>query len=231
MDKLTRPNEATLSTDLRQAAEDARQYVRDSVPASTKRAYATDWATFSEWCRQHKLANLPADPKTVALFAADRAKAVRPATIRRALAAIGKVHRVSGHPSPCALEPVPSTIKGIERTHGAAVRGKAPANLAAVETMLTAFPPTTLDGIRNRAMLLVGFAGAFRRAELVALVVSDLAWSDDGVVVTVRQSKTDQRGQGMTKAIPFVSGASARRRPSRRGWWRAVSRTGRCSGR
>lgn len=204
-DKLTLPDAPTgLSTALQQVAEDAREYVRESIPASTKRAYTTDWATFSEWCRQHRLAALPALPSTVALFAADRAKEVRPSTIRRALAAIAKMHKVSGHASPCASEPVPSTIKGIERTHGAMVHGKAPADLSAVERMLEAFPPTTLDGLRNRALLLVGFAGAFRRSELVAVEVSDLAWSDEGVVITVRHSKTDQRGVGLQKPIPFV---------------------------
>jgi site-specific recombinase XerD len=204
-DKLTLSGNPTgLSTELRQVAEDAREYVRESIPASTKRAYTTDWATFSEWCRQHRLPALPAAPSTVALFAADRAKAVRPTTIRRALAAIAKMHKVSGHASPCASEPVPSTIKGIERTHGANVQGKAPADLSAVEKMLTAYPPTTLDGLRNRALLLIGFAGAFRRGELVAIEVRDLEWSDKGVVITVRHSKTDQRGVGLQKPIPFV---------------------------
>lgn len=205
-DKLTlADNPTSLSPALQQVAEDAREYVRESIPESTKRAYTTDWATFSEWCRQHRLPALPASPSTVALFAADRAKEVRPSTIRRALAAIAKMHKVSGHASPCASEPVPATIKGIERSHGSMVRGKAPADLSVVEKLLVAYPPTTLDGLRNRALLLVGFAGAFRRSELVALDVSDLAWSAEGVVITIRQSKTDQRGEGMTKPIPFVT--------------------------
>jgi site-specific recombinase XerD len=207
MDKLTRRGktpETAIAPSLRQAAEEAREYVRESVPASTKRAYTADWATFSEWCRRNKVPNLPAAPQVVAAFIADRAKDVRPSTLRRALAAIAKMHKVAGHPSPCASEPVPATIKGIERTHGSAVHGKAPADLAAVERMVQAFPPTTIDGLRNRALLLVGFAGAFRRSELVALVVDDLDWSDEGVVITVQRSKTDQRGEGMTKALPFV---------------------------
>ena len=205
---LSRPQTQSISQALEATARDAREYVRDSVPASTRRAYATDWATFSEWCCVHRLPNMPAAPATVALFAAERAKSIRPSSVRRALAAIAKMHKVNGQPSPCAQEPVPSTIKGIERAHGANVIPKAPANLAVIEKLLAVFPIDALDGIRNRAILLVGFAGAFRRSELVALEARDLAWSDEGVVITLRQSKTDQRGEGMQKALPFVPGAT-----------------------
>ena len=167
MPNLTRPAPTALSTELAAVAEDAREYVRESVPASTRRAYTADWATFSEWCRQHRLPNLPASPSTVALFAADRAKSIRPSSIRRALAAIGKMHKVAGQPNPCAS-------------------------------------PNTVDHLRNRALLLVGFAGAFRRSELVAIEAGDLRWTDEGVVITVRHSKTDQRGVGLEKPLPFV---------------------------
>ena len=204
MPNLTRPAPTALSTELAAVAEDAREYVRESVPASTRRAYTADWATFSEWCRQHRLPNLPASPSTVALFAADRAKSIRPSSIRRALAAIGKMHKVAGQPNPCASEPVPATIKGIERSHGAGVVGKAPADLTIVEKLLEAYPPNTVDHLRNRALLLVGFAGAFRRSELVAIEAGDLRWTDEGVVITVRHSKTDQRGVGLEKPLPFV---------------------------
>jgi site-specific recombinase XerD len=193
-----------LSPALRQTAEETRAYVQASVPESTKRAYSNDWGAFSEFCRTHKLRNLPASPDTVALFATERAKTVRPTTIRRSMAAIAKMHSISKHPNPCALEPVPSTLKGIERMHGAMITGKAPADLSAVEKMIEAFPVTSLDGLRNRALLLIGFAGAFRRSELVALDFDDLKWSEEGVVLTVKRSKTDQKGEGHQKPIPFV---------------------------
>jgi integrase len=205
MSNLTKTGTTALSAALQQTAEEAREYVRESVPASTRRAYATDWATFSEWCRKHRQNAMPARPETVALFITERAREIRPSSIRRALAAIAKMHKVAGQQSPCAVEPVPATIKGIERTHGTRKTGKAPANLVAVEKMLTAFPPITLDGIRNRALILVGFAGAFRRSELVALTVDDLTWDDEGVVITVQKSKTDQSGEGQEKALPFVA--------------------------
>lgn len=188
------------------AAQKAAEFVRDSIPENTKRAYMADWSAFSEWCRVNRAQALPADPRVVAAFIASESSRLRPSSLRRRLASITKMHRVSGHASPCGAEPVPSTIKGIEARFGAMVAAKAPATREVVEKMVATCRTDTFDGIRNRAILLVGYAGAFRRSELVALNVEDLEWSNEGVVITVRRSKTDQRGEGKRKAIPFVPG-------------------------
>ena len=190
---------------LAQPLEEAKGFIRESVPENTRRAYAADWAVFCEWCRVRKVPSLPAAPATLAAFLADESKRAKPSTLRRRLAAIAKMHSVAGHPNPCAVEAVKATMKGIERTYGIAARGKAPATLAKVEKMVATCSPMTLDGLRARAIILLGFAGAFRRSELAALDVSDLKWSEEGVLITVRHSKTDQRGEGMQKAIPFVT--------------------------
>jgi len=195
-----------LSTELAQAAERAAEYVRSSVPANTQRAYAADWATFTEWCAVHRAQSLPADPRVIASFVADQAKTLRPSSLRRRLAAIAKMHKIKGLANPCGAEPVPSTMKGIEATHGTAVRAKAPATLSIVEKMVATCRIDSLEGIRNRAILLLGYAAAMRRSELVALNVPDLEWTHEGVILTIRRSKTDQRGEGKRKAIPFVEG-------------------------
>lgn len=201
---IKRDEPGALSTELVKAAEKAAEYVRQSIPESTKRAYATDWASFSEWCLKHRVPALPADPRVVASFLADEAGRLKPASLRRRLASIGKMHKVSGHPNPCGSEPVPSTMKGIQAQYGSMVSAKAPATQNIIERLVETCRVDTIDGIRNRAILLVGFAGAFRRSELVALEVRDLEWSDEGVILTVRRSKTDQKGEGTRKAIPFV---------------------------
>jgi site-specific recombinase XerD len=206
MSKLAKAPPPSTSIDLHRAVEEAKSYVTASVPESTQRAYRADWEAFTGWCKQHGQTPLPARPEVVAAFIAARAREVRPATLRRCLAAIGKAHKMSGHANPCGAEPVPATMKGIERTAGNAVKAKAPATLDAVERMVATLGSDHLEGIRNRAILLLGFAGAFRRSELVALDAENLAWSEQGVVITVPRSKTDQRGAGMTKPIPFVSG-------------------------
>lgn len=206
MANLTKTTTGSTELDLHRAVEQAKSYVTASVPSSTQRAYRIDWENFSGWCAQQRVPALPARPETVAAYLASRATTVRPGTLRRCLAAIAKAHKLAGLASPTTVEPVPATMKGIERTAGVATNPKAPATLDAVERLIATCPASTLEGIRNRALLLVGFAGAFRRSELVAIEVADLAWSPEGVVITVRRSKTDQRGQGMAKPIPFVTG-------------------------
>lgn len=186
--------------------EKAKEFIRDSVPENTKRAYASDWSGFCVWCEEKKVSPMPADPRTIAAFLADESDVCRPATLRRRLASIGKMHSIAGNPNPCSTEIVRATMKGIERNFGIAQASKAPATQARLEQMVNACPAMTLDGLRARAILLMGFAGAFRRSELVALNVADLKWTPEGVLVTVRRSKTDQRGEGILKAIPFVNG-------------------------
>ena len=205
--QLTKPAPSgALSTDLRQAAEKAADYARQSVPENTRRAYASDWKAFADWCEGRSVSAIPADPRVIASFIAQQADRLRPATLRRRLAAITKMHSLRGLPNPCSAEPVPATIKGIEATVGSRPVPKAPATLEVIGKLVTTCRTDTIDGIRNRAILLLGYAGAMRRSELVSLAVSDLAWKPEGVVITVRRSKTDQRGAGMSKAIPYVEG-------------------------
>jgi site-specific recombinase XerD len=198
---------ATLSVPLREAAEKAAAFVQQSVPEGTQRAYAGDWRAFTEWCALTGSSPLPADPRVVAAFIADEADTLKPASIRRRLAAIAKAHKLAGLPNPCGSEPVPSTMKGIEARLGALPDAKAPATLDVMHRLAAACPLDSLEGLRNRALLLVGYAGAFRRSELVALEVRDLTWSEAGVVALVRKSKTDQRGEGKRKALPFTRDA------------------------
>lgn len=195
-----------LSPQVLQAAEKAAEFVRQSVPEGTQRAYAHDWSHFAEWCQMARASALPADPRVIAAYIADQAEDLRPATLRRRLAAISRAHKVAGHPNPCGAEPVPTTMKGIEARYGTMPVQKAPATLDVIHQIVACCSPEDLDGLRNRALLLVGYAGAFRRSELVALEVRDLEWKPEGVVIIVRKSKTDQRGEGKRKAIPFVGG-------------------------
>lgn len=197
---------AALSPVIQKAAERAAEFVRESVPEGTQRAYRTDWAAFSEWCAIANASTLPADPHVIAAFIADQSEFLRPASLRRRLAAIARAHKVAGLPNPCGSEPVPSTMRGIEAHYGTMVVQKAPATLEVIQQLVATCSVRDLDGLRNRALLLIGYAGAFRRSELVELEVRDLLWSDAGVILLVRKSKTDQRGEGKRKAVPFVSG-------------------------
>ena len=145
---------------------------------------------------------MPANPETVALYLAARAEEKRPATLRRRLTAISKSHAAAGHPTPATLThlPVQEVLQGIRRTHGIAQVGKAPLLTADLQA-LVAHCGVSLAGLRDRSLLLLGYAGAFRRSELAALEVGDLTVDGNNLVVLLRRSKTDPGGAGRKVAI------------------------------
>lgn len=127
------------------------------------------------------------------------------ATLARRLVSIGKAHTTQGMPSPTDTELVRATLRGIRHTHGSAQRQVAPAVKEDVLAMVANLEG--VKGIRDKALLLIGFAGAFRRSELVSLTVADIEHAKQGLIVHLRRSKTDQDGRGRKVAIPFARGA------------------------
>lgn len=191
---------ATLAEALAQQAFD---YAKRSRAENTKRAYRNDWQDFVTWCAEHGLQPLPASPQTVAAYLSDRAKTHRVSTLQRRLSAISQAHKAAGYrPVSTREEPLHSVWMGIKRAKGTAQEGKAPVLTDELRAMVATLPDSLL-GIRDRALLLLGFAGAFRRSELVGLDVEDLTFTQGGLVVTIRRSKTDQEGQGEKIGIPF----------------------------
>jgi len=189
---------------LRPAAAAARDFAAAEKSDATRRAYRSDFAVFSGWCRANgDMPPLGASPGTVAEFlAAQASDGVKPSTLTRRLAAISYACRLAGLPSPAAHEAVRAVLRGIRRKRGTAPKQKAPATAGRIGAMLAAISADTLRGKRDRALLLLGFAGAFRRSELVALDVADLTFEPDGMRVLIRRSKADQEGQGQEIAIP-----------------------------
>ena len=195
-----KPSGLTIRPELAQAARDFAQAARS--PA-TIRAYRRQWLAFEDWCNTKGLPSLPAAPAAVALYVTDKAGCGwKVAGLTQALAAISVAHTTAGHPSPRGAAAVKDVMAGIRRTLGVAQRQAAPLMAPQLKAMLEAMPDT-LRGIRDRALLLVGFAGAFRRSELVGLTVKDVRTTNDGLEVVLRRSKTDQEGAGMTKALPY----------------------------
>ncbi|MER2250991.1 site-specific integrase [Methylorubrum podarium] len=185
-----------------EAAEIVRAYQRASKADVTVRAYKSDWREFQAYCARTGFPSAPASPEAVAAFLVAEAKVGRSAsTIGRRCAAISYAHKLAKQPDPTGDEEVRATMKGIRRRIGVAPKRKAAATDEIVAAMLMRMPDT-MTGKRDRALLALGFAGAFRRSELVALDVADLVGHADGLRVMVRRSKTDQEGQGIEKAIP-----------------------------
>jgi site-specific recombinase XerD len=190
---------------LQAAAERVDDYAGRSKSAATIKAYASGWRDFLNFCAERERSALPASDQTVALYLSARAdRGARAATIARRLVVISQAHKGADLPSPTTSSLVRRVHAGVRRTIGTAQVGKAPALVADLKKMLEKLPGTRV-GLRDRALLLVGFAGAFRRAELVSLDIADVEFSSAGLVVTLRRSKTDQEGKSRRLGIPFGS--------------------------
>jgi len=194
---------------LEHLAEQARGFIAAAKADNTRRAYRSDWRLFETWCRSQGLASLPATPETVTLYMTALAADHKPASLTRKLTSITRAHQAAGLPSPATMQhaAVSETIKGIRRVLGTAQLGKEPLLTADILAMLDHLD-SGLIGIRGRALLLVGFAGGFRRSELAGLDVEDVTETADGLVIRVRRSKTDPEGQGSSVALPYGSAAA-----------------------
>ena len=236
--------------DLFPELEHVRRFAAAASAPATRRAYAREWSSFSAWCSSKHCAALPALPATLAAYISalavgattrrdGRPRAPRKAAgIDLALAAITAAHKAAGLDSPRDAAGVRAVRRGIRRELGTAPREAAPLLTPELRRAIAALP-ATLHGARDRALLLVGWAGAFRRSALVSLDVADLAFSSvEGVAVTLRRDKTDQEGRGRVVAIPFGSSAEVCHVRSVRTWldaagvsegaiFRAVDRHGR----
>jgi integrase len=201
-------------------AEAARAFAARARSANTRRAYRADWADFCDWCDERGLSALPASVETVALYIASRAEGadgrlpLKVSTLTRRLAAISQAHKGAGHESPAlrSREPLHSVWGGIVRTKGTAREKVAPTLTDDVVAMVA---HCTYDGEgdgtagaalrarRDRALLLMGFAGALRRSELVAIRTDHLAFGPDGLRLQIPKSKADQAGAGQAIGIAY----------------------------
>lgn len=200
---------------LEETVRAAREYAEAARAPNTIRAYESDVEDFSTYCRVELggASALPAEAETVALYMTDmaRERALKVSTIERRLASIAAWHKREGHPSPTEERLVREVMKGIRRKQGAAQKRAAPLTVGVLRRVLSAMrerDPETgkvrVAVLRDRALLLLGFAGSFRRDELSALKASDLEFFEgQGLVVLLRSSKTDASGEGEAVGIPY----------------------------
>ncbi len=189
----------------KQLAAHAHEYIQHSKARNTVKAYQSDWRAFAAWCALQDLSALPANEDTVTLYLVHMAEnGHKTSTIGRRMISIGLAHKSRGYTSPTASETVKAVWRGIRNTHGVAVSPKTPILVEDLRRMLLQAPPHLL-GLRDRALLLIGFAGAFCRSELVSLDVEDATFTREGLTLTLRRSKTDQEGAGRKVGIPYGS--------------------------
>ncbi|MGI4872408.1 MAG: tyrosine-type recombinase/integrase [Janthinobacterium lividum] len=194
--------------------------------ANTIRAYAGDWKRFTAWCVTHGLESLPAPVEALAGFLTELAEAGKKfATIQRHAAAITKAHELAGLDSPTADKKIKVLLKGIAREKKTRIKQAAAFTLANFKRTIKSIEVATPTGLRNRALLLVGFTGAFRRSELEALNIEDLAFDEEGLVVSLAKSKTNQLGEAEEKAIFYSPDSALCPIRSLQAWLRVLSRT------
>jgi integrase len=196
--------------------ERIRHFQRESMAPSSRRTVRGQWNVFTRWCAVQNFAPLPAEPLVVAAYLTYAADIVdsdgdwfyAASTLSGWLSSINKMHSLAGLPKPGLHQDVATTIEGICRERARPVARKAPLLLDGLRKTLfeidLASWPQGVIGHRDSAILTVGFGGAFRRSELAALELRDIQLHpDDGLHILVRRSKTDQKGIGLLKAIPY----------------------------
>ena len=180
----------------------AREFLRAAKSENTRRAYRSDWKDFESWCQRQGREALPALPETLVFYLTELANSLKVASLERRISAISQAHQAAGHTSPTKEALVRTVMAGIRRSKGTAAVAKKPVLVADLQAMLATLPDSLL-GLRDRALLLVGFAGAFRRSELVGLNWEDVDFGKEGLTVTLRRSKTDPVALGRLVGIPY----------------------------
>jgi len=172
------------------------QAYQDAADApATLKAYAADLANYSAWCDKNGLLAMPATPQVVGAYLAAAGEGYAGPTLRRRVAAIARACGVAGAPLDTKHPAIRETLRGIARAHGSPARRAAALTTAEIRKLSRACGPD-LAGARDRALLLIGFAGALRRSELVGLDIAHIAWTDEGLKLSIVRSKTDKQGEG-----------------------------------
>ena len=193
-------------TDIKALKEETLKNLRSSKAPNTVRAYKSDFEDFGLFCIKNGYQNLPSEPKIVSLYLTHLStKDAKISTIKRRLVSIGVIHKMKGHYLDTKHPLIIENLMGIKRRKGSVQKGKKPLlinDLKQVIDVINKANEPDIKKLRNKAILLIGFSGGFRRNEIVSLDLEDIEFVFEGLKITVKRSKTDQYGEGMTKGIP-----------------------------
>ena len=198
-----------LITDVKVLHEETLNNLKNSKANNTIRAYRSDFKDFGTFCVKNGLKSLPSEPKIVSLYLTQMSiKDAKMSTLRRRLVSIGMIHKLKGHYLDTKHPVIIENLMGISRKKGNYQRGKKPIlinQLKAIINVIDNGKNEEIKKVRDKTIILIGFAGGFRRAELVAIDYEDLEFVSEGVKIIIRRSKTDQFGEGMIKGLPYFS--------------------------
>ena len=205
-----RKNMNDLVTNVKSLELETLKNLRSSKASNTLRAYKSDYKDFASFCLKNGFKPMPSEPKIISLYLTYLSKSCKFSTLKRRLASISVIHRLSGHYIDTKHPMITENLMGIKRVKGSHQKAKKPILIDELKLIVNAIDKdrNEKNRFKNRALILVGFAGGFRRSELVAIVNEDVDFVPEGVKIFVKRSKTDQSGEGMTKGIPYFLNAN-----------------------
>ena len=189
-----------LITDVKSLEIETLKNLKNSKANNTLRAYQSDFRDFSAFCVKNGLSSIPTQPKVIAIYITHLSKSSKFSTLKRRIASISVIHKLKGHYLDTKHPIIMENLHGIKRTLGSRQKAKKPILINDLKLIIKAIDQ---EKIRDKALILIGFAGGFRRSELVNIDYEDVEFVHEGVKILVKRSKTDQSGEGTIKAIPY----------------------------
>ena len=195
-----------LITDLKSIKLETLANLKMSKANNTIRAYKSDFKDFSMFCAKNGFSSLPTEPKIISLYVTYLSSGRKISTLKRRIASISVVHRLKGHYIDTKHPIIIENLMGIRRKTGSFQKSKKPILINELKQIIKAIDATNKNKgrvLRDKAIILTGFSGGFRRSELVSIDYNDLEFVSEGVKIFIKRSKTDQSGEGMIKALPY----------------------------
>ena len=196
-----------LVTDIKSLEIETLKNLKSSKALNTLRAYKADYKDFASFCIKNGFKPMPSEPKIISLYLTYLSKSSKFSTLKRRLASLSVIHKLSGHYIDIKHPMITENLMGIKRIKGSYQKAKKPILIKDLKLIINVIDKdkNEKNRFKNRALILIGFAGGFRRSELVAILYEDVDFVPEGVKIFVKRSKTDQSGEGMTKGIPYFS--------------------------
>ena len=196
-----------LVTDVKSLEQETLKNLKSSKAINTLRAYKADYKDFAAFCIKNGFKSMPSEPKIITLYLTHLYKICKFSTLKRRLASISVIHKLSGHYIDVKHPMITENLMWIKRILGSYQKAKKPILINELKLIVDFINKEKIEKnrLKYKALILVGFSGGFRRSELVDVDYEDLDFVPEGVKIFVKKSKTDQSGEGMTKGIPYFS--------------------------
>ena len=206
-----------LVTDLKSLELETLKNLKNSKSANTLRAYQSDYKDFSAFCAKNGLNSMPTEPKILSIYLTHLASSSKFSTLKRRIASISVIHKMKGHYLDTKHPIIMENLHGIKRVKGTNQKAKKPILINDLKQIINIIDQyisncelpemekskEVKNKLRDKAIILIGFAGGFRRSELVNIDYEDVEFVQEGIKIFIKKSKTDQSGEGMIKAIPY----------------------------